>query len=84
MKAKLVAIGNSRGIRIPKALLVQGGFEGDVDLSLRDGELVVRPLHRPREGWERAFAEMARQGDDCPVFDDPALPLDVDTSEWTW
>ncbi|MGO9467754.1 MAG: AbrB/MazE/SpoVT family DNA-binding domain-containing protein [Isosphaeraceae bacterium] len=64
MKTRIVRIGNSQGIRIPKPLLEQAGLSGEVEMIARDDSLIIRPARRPREGWTAAFQEMARRGDD--------------------
>ena len=84
MKTRIVRIGNSRGIRIPKALLEQCRLGSTVELEVQDGQLVVRPVERPRLGWDEAFRQMAEQGDD-QLLDRGALPsTDWDTREWEW
>jgi antitoxin component of MazEF toxin-antitoxin module len=44
LKTRIVRIGNSRGIRIPKALLEQTGLTGQVELLVQGGQLVIRPV----------------------------------------
>lgn len=44
MKASIIKIGNSRGIRIPKALLEEARFDDVVDISLKKGSIVISPL----------------------------------------
>jgi antitoxin MazE len=84
MKTRVVAIGNSQGIRIPKPLLEQTGLSGEVELSAEDGALVIRPAKRPRARWAEAFQEMARRGDDA-LLDDAAPGLSAwDEGEWEW
>ena len=52
--AKLVAIGNSRGVRLPKAMIEQAGLGADIELEVIDGAIVIRS-HRPvRAGWAEA------------------------------
>ena len=41
MRTRIVKIGNSQGIRIPKALLEESGLKGEVDMSVRDGVLLI-------------------------------------------
>jgi antitoxin MazE len=94
MKTKLVQIGNSRGVRIPKALIEQADLKGSIELDLRDGELVIRPARKrrkanPRAGWEEAFAQAIRKNgpiaelsDDERAFLD--MPNEFDEKEWTW
>ncbi|MBX9625841.1 MAG: AbrB/MazE/SpoVT family DNA-binding domain-containing protein [Gemmataceae bacterium] len=84
MKTRIVPIGNSRGIRIPKPLLDLTGLAGEVEITAEGGALVVRPVRAARAGWAAAFREMARRGDDAPL-DDPAPTLSGwDEDEWEW
>lgn len=82
MKTSLVAIGNSRGIRIPKPVIEQCGFGEEVEMDVRSNEIVLRPLSNPRRGWDRAFAQMARLSDDALV--DEVVETQFDAEEWTW
>lgn len=84
MKTRIVAIGNSQGIRIPKPLLEQTGLSGEVEISAEDGALVIRPARRARDGWAAAFQEMARRGDDALLDDTPPSLSDWDEGEWEW
>jgi antitoxin MazE len=84
MKTRIVPIGNSRGIRIPKLLLEQTGLSGEVEISTESEALVIRPVKKPRAGWAAAFQEMARRGDDA-LLDDAAPSLSGwDEDEWEW
>ena len=56
MKARIIKIGNSQGIRIPKPMLEESGISEEVDLILQKKQLVIRAVENPREGWEKAFA----------------------------
>ena len=82
MRAAIVRIGNSRGLRIPRALLEQCGIGDAVDLSVEDGRLVLRPLTRARQGWAEAAADMAARGDDHLL--DPHTPTTFDETDWEW
>jgi antitoxin MazE len=82
MKLSIVAVGNSRGVRLPKAVLEQCGFGDEVELTV-EGDRVV--LSRPsplREGWDAAFA-MAEAGGDAPLLNEDA-PTEWDRTEWRW
>lgn len=50
MQTKIQKWGNSLGLRIPKSFAEQAGVEAgsEVDLSVEDGDLVVRPRRSPR------------------------------------
>jgi antitoxin MazE len=84
VKAKLVRIGNSRGIRIPKIVVEQVGLKETVELEVRSGELLVRSARRPREGWEKQFRAMALRGDDTSVWDKAPSLTSWDEREWKW
>lgn len=65
MRTPLVPIGNSRGIRIPKAVLQQCEMTDEVDLSVEGRQIILRPTEaEPRSGWREAAARMAAAGDD--------------------
>jgi antitoxin MazE len=83
MKTRIVKIGNSKGIRIPKPLLDQVGLEGEVEIQARQGSLVIRRGRKRREGWSKAFREMARVGDDQRMDDVPSLSS-FDEADWEW
>jgi antitoxin MazE len=84
MKTRIVPIGNSRGIRIPKLLLEQTGMSGEVEISAEDDALVIRPVKNPRAGWATAFQQMAERGDDA-LLDAGAPSLSGwDEGEWEW
>jgi antitoxin MazE len=84
MKAHLVRIGNSQGIRIPKPLLEQTGLQDEVEIEVEDQRLVIRAVNNPRAGWDEAFAAMARQGDDGLLDGDELVPTRWDEEEWEW
>jgi len=83
MKAKIIRIGNSQGIRLPKSILEECDFEQQVDLQIRGRSLVIRPVRQIREGWEEAFASMASNQDDT-LLDSDMGPSHWDETEWRW
>ena len=84
MKTRIVRLGNSQGIRIPKPLLELAGIHGEVDLTAEAGRLVIRPARGPRADWAQAFKEMSRRGDDALLDDVPPTLADWDDREWQW
>jgi antitoxin MazE len=84
MKTRIVRIGNSKGVRLPKAVLDQCRLEDEVDLEVEDNHLVIRPIHAPRSGWDQAFTIMAEKGDDAPLDRDTNLATEWDKAEWRW
>jgi antitoxin MazE len=83
MKLLLVQIGNSWGIRIPKALLQQCKFKKSVKVTIVNGNLVLSADNGPREGWEDAFKKMAAAGDD-QLLDQDLVQSNFDKDEWEW
>ena len=77
MEVSVIRIGNSKGIRLSKTLLDKYNIQDTVEVILEKGQIVIKPLSRPRKGWEKAFKRMAENGDDRllinDVFDDENL-----------
>lgn len=84
MKASIIKIGNSRGIRIPKPVFEQCGFGDEVDLEVHDHELIIRDTGKPRQGWSEAFRRMAAAGDDGAAADTDVPDSTWDEDEWEW
>ena len=80
MHIDIVAIGNSKGIRIPKALLEQCGFGENADLSIADGKIILSPIKSPRAGWAETFKD-ADANEKLLMGD---FPNEFDENEWTW
>jgi antitoxin MazE len=83
MRTKLVPIGNSKGLRLPKSLIEQCGFGDEIEMEPRVDCLVLRPVRAARTGWDAAFARMRARGDDTLLLDAGA-GSDFDEKEWTW
>ncbi|MDR3675726.1 MAG: AbrB/MazE/SpoVT family DNA-binding domain-containing protein [Acidobacteriota bacterium] len=82
MKVEIVRVGNSRGIRIPKPIIEQCGFEDTVELQIENHRLVIAPARRPREGWEEAFRAAGSSTHDELLLDTPSSQFDRE--EWQW
>lgn len=84
MKLKIVSIGNSRGVRIPKPLLEQAGIENEVEIEVDGNTLVLRSVKKaPRRGWSQAFAQMAEHGDN-QLLDTDRMSTSWEQDEWEW
>jgi antitoxin MazE len=70
MEIPIIKIGNSKGIRLAKMILERYQFTDKVEVIFKKGYLILKPAHHPREGWEAAFEEMHRRGDDELLIDD--------------
>jgi antitoxin MazE len=85
IRTRIIKIGNSQGIRIPRLLLEQSGLHDEVELVLDEEQLVIRPIPNPRRGWDEQFRLMAEQEDDA-LLDPETMPslTTWDEEEWTW
>jgi len=81
-KTRIVRIGNSRGIRVPKVLLDEAGLPEEVELRAEPGRLVVSAAARPRAGWAAKARAMHQRGDDLLL--DPGTPTEFDETAWRW
>ena len=79
VRAKLVKIGNSRGIRLAKPLLEVAGLSDDVEIDAAPGVLTIRPSSHPRAGWAEAAASVEPEG----LLDEMSATR-FDDDEWTW
>lgn len=86
MQSKIIAIGNSSGVRIPKKLLEKYHFaEGQpVELEALNDGIRISPLQKPREGWETAAKEMAETEEDENPWGELPASIGSDDEEWTW
>jgi antitoxin MazE len=84
MRANIIRIGNSQGIRIPKVLLEQSRLGTEVDLEVEDEKIIIRPAARPRQGWDEKFRLLAGQGDDTITAEELNVQTDWERDEWEW
>ena len=84
IKSRIIKIGNSHGLRIPKVLLEQLNLRDEVELEVEENHLIIRPVQTPRREWAEQFRAMAAHGDD-QLLDDVSPSLsDWDDEEWNW
>ena len=82
MKASIVPIGSSKGLRIPRMLLQECHIGKEVDLEVKGENIVIKPIKRePRKGWEQVFKRMHESMDDRLLIDDS---IDLDMENWEW
>lgn len=82
MLVSLIAIGNSKGIRIPKNIIEQLQVEDTLELSIENNKIVLNPVKSlPRQTWAEAFKNMHENGED-KILDAPYL--DSEAFDWEW
>lgn len=84
IKARIINIGNSRGVRIPRLLLEQANLGAEVEIEVHEGELIIRPSGKPRARWDDRFAEMSERHDDKLLDADAGVASNWDKTEWEW
>ena len=81
-KTRVVKIGNSQGIRIPKLLLEHAGISDEVEVEVQANQLIIRPTQSPRQGWEEQFQAMAEAGDDSLLDAEPLILAKWEANNW--
>jgi len=85
MITKVVKIGNSRGIRIPKSFIEQSGINNEVELIVKDNSIVIKSLSDIRKNWDLAFQKMSANGNDVLLDQNSIIEQSSwDAEEWTW
>jgi len=82
VKTRIVRIGNSQGIRVPKPLLDQAQLPEEVELYAEPGRIIVRAALGPRNGWAEAARAMRARGEDKML--EAPTPTKFEAEEWTW
>ncbi len=81
MRAKIIQIGNSKGLRLSKTMLKKYDFGEEVNLRLEESCIIIEPLPRTRKNWEAAFIQMRENRDDENLLDD--VFSDESFEEWS-
>ncbi|MEK7855967.1 MAG: AbrB/MazE/SpoVT family DNA-binding domain-containing protein [Acidobacteriota bacterium] len=82
MKAQIIQIGNSQGIRIPKMMLEETKLSGEVELEVQADGLLIRSVQKPRGAWDAAFKSLADADDDQPISAVPATGFETKECKW--
>ena len=80
MKAAIRSIGNSKGVIIPASFLAETGLEGEVEMMMKDHEIIISPVKEPpRQGWFEGY-QVEQDVDAWDGF----VALDSEEDEWEW
>jgi len=82
MKAQIIQIGNSQGIRIPKMMLEESGISGEVELEIQSDGIFIRNITKPRGNWDSLFQSLRENDEDLPL--EPNTATDFEKREWQW
>jgi len=82
MKATIIPIGNSKGIRIPKAILEQCNISEKVSLEIKGNSIIIKPItNKPRKDWDKYFKMMHDKKEDSLMINDQ---IDLEMEDWEW
>jgi len=81
MKAQIIQIGNSQGIRIPKAVLEETNISGEVELEITSDGILIKNIKKPRGDWDAIFKSLTEIDDDLSVRE---TSTDFAKKEWQW
>ena len=81
MKVQIIQIGNSQGIRIPKAVLEETKLSGEVEMEVTPEGLLIRNIKRPRGDWDAVFKSLADSDDDLALNE---ANTGFSRKEWQW
>ncbi len=81
MRSRIVRIGNSQGVRLPKLLIEQAGLADEVELRAETGQIIIAAPRTTRSGWAEAAMRAHAAGDDR-LDETPATHFDK--TEWAW
>ena len=83
MKIKLINIGNSKGLRLPKTIIQQYKIGEDLQIELQEDGILLKPLTKPRAGWSEQFEKAVK-----PIEKQEKNWMEArnrfDKEEWTW
>ncbi len=80
---RIIRIGNSKGIRIPKPLLEQMDANDRVTLRVKNGQLIVKPVENVRQRRAAAFKQGAESAQEEMLIPEK-LQNHWDEEGWEW
>ena len=70
METAIIKIGNSKGLRLSKTILEMYNIKDKVEMILDKGQIILKPIDKPRNDWEKACKEMRANNDDNSIIED--------------
>lgn len=69
MELPIIRIGNSKGVLLSKAILKKYHIKDIIEIILEKDHIILKPIAVPKKGWEKAFKEMHKNGDEQLLMD---------------
>lgn len=70
METSIIKIGNSKGLRLSKTILEKYNIRERVELILEEDQIILKPIAKPRNNWEKEFKKMRKNNDDKLLIND--------------
>ena len=80
METSIIKIGNSKGLRLSKTILEKYNIKEKVEIILEKGQIILRPIEKPRKNWDIEFKKMRLNDDDWLLMND--VFEDENLEEW--
>ncbi len=84
MRIKLIPIGNSKGIRLPSAVIRQFNLEDEIELVTTKDGIWLKPSYKNREHWTSQFKKEVSAEPTSENNEWIEIPNDFDENEWEW
>ncbi|MBM2815870.1 MAG: MazF family transcriptional regulator [Ignavibacteria bacterium] len=84
MRTKIIKIGNSRGVRLPKAFINDFNLKEEVELERFPDFIAIKPVISSRKDWDDAFAKSTTAPDSDELTKDFDITNEFDKNEWEW
>lgn len=82
MHARLIKIGNSKGVRISKTLIDQYSLNEEITIEPTNKGILISSRSTPRQGWEEQFKTAGKTIDKTDEWN--SVPNKFDEDEWKW
>jgi antitoxin MazE len=81
----LIRIGNSQGVRIPKAIIKQAKLDNhELDFKIVDEGLLICPVKQVRQGWKKEFDRVSTVSEQDGIEKEWLDAKLIDDEEWEW
>lgn len=84
MVLKLVHIGNSQGIRLPKSIIDQFNFNNVIEAVIKRDGLLLRKKAKARAGWKAQILKEIKKDGNPEMLIPDNIQAEFDESEWQW
>ncbi len=84
MTIKLIKIGSSRGVRLPKKLIEKFNFGDELEMEIKKDGLLLKKSANPRLGWYQNIQQELKNEDFTEDLIPGSFKNEFDESDWQW